>query len=164
MGKEYQAFRRALGKVPWLTSKGLDFARFPLDDVLKQAVKRDDQQLTGALGVLQAMHQAGRDEAGIFLLGLLAYSGDDWKRRAKIVQRLKGFDTQACLDFLVAELRRVKSSNTTRGYITAILEVMEDMPLELVQPALLDLVTDSRFSPRMRNRFTQILHRKSDWW
>lgn len=159
MVKEFDELRRMVGRVPWLTSKGLDLTKFPLDGVLKQAVRESEEEFRGALGVLQAMHHAGRQEAGIFLLGLPAHSGDDWNRRTKIVERLEGFDTKGCADYLFGELKRVKSNNTTRRYLTAVLKVLAGMPLEFVQCGLFSLITDSSFSPRMRDRFMEVLDR-----
>jgi len=65
------------------------------------------------------MNQAGREEAGVFLLGLLAASDDSWGRRLAIIEALRGVQTEACARLLFAELRQVKSSNTTRRYLDA---------------------------------------------
>ena len=46
----------------------------------------------GSLGVLELMHQYGRQEAGIYLLGLLVNWQDDaWKKRRLIVEALEDF-------------------------------------------------------------------------
>jgi hypothetical protein len=42
-----------------------------------------------SLGVMQ---HAGRIEAGIFLMGLLAGAQDDWEWRTAIAEALHGFD------------------------------------------------------------------------
>ena len=111
----------------------------------------------GALGLLQVMHGAGREEAGVFLLGLLAHSGDDSRRRAEIVQRLEGYDTPECAHFLFEELERVKSNTTTRGYLTAVLKVLSTMPRQLVQSRFLSLIADHRFTQKMRDRLIEAL-------
>lgn len=162
MGKEFDEFRRIVGRVPWLTSKGLDLTKFPIDSVLKQAVAGSEKEFCGALSILQTMHRAGRCEAGVFLLGLLAHSGDDWKRRTEIVEQLKGFNTPECAHFLFGELEKVKSNNTTRGYLVALLKVLGAMPRELVQSKFLSLIVDNCFSQRMRDRFVEALDRTGD--
>ena len=81
MKKEFNEPQRLVGGLPRLTAKGVDFDRFPMDGILKQAMTKSEDEFCDALGILQAMHQAGRREAGIFLVGLLAHSDDDWKTR-----------------------------------------------------------------------------------
>ena len=157
MGKELDEFRSVVGRVPWLTRKGLDLSKFPIDGVLKQAMAESGHDFLGALGVLEAMHRRGRLEAGVFLLGLLVSSGDNWGRRTEIVERLQGFNTPECAHFLFSELERVKSNNTTRRYLASVLKVLAAMPPELVQSKLLDLIADNRFSPRMRDKFVEAL-------
>ena len=107
------------------------------------------------------MHRAGRRDAGIFLLGLLAHSGDNWRVRTTIVERLEGFNTKGCADFLIGELRRVKGDNTTRRYLAAVLDVLAGMPLELIQSGLCALIADGVSSQRMRDRFMEVLVRGS---
>lgn len=157
MGEDFAAIRRQLGNVPWLTEKGLDFAKFPIDGVLRQVVQGSEEKVRAGLRVLQSMHQEGRVEAGIFLLGLLAFSGDDWNGRERIVRALERFEAAGCVRFLCDELRRVKSSNTTRRYLGAIVNVLAGMPLELIEQDLGELAADARFSPRMRDKFVHAL-------
>lgn len=157
MGEDFAAIRRQLGNVPWLTKNGLDLARFPIGGVLRQVVHGSEEEVRAGLRVLQAMQQRGRVEAGIFLLGLLSSSEDDWKRREGIVRALEGFEAAGCVRFLCAELRRVKSSNTTRRYLGAIVDVLAGMPLELIEKDLGEMADDARFSPRMRDKFVRAL-------
>jgi len=58
--------------------------------------------------------------------------------------------TQPCASLLLAELGRVKSTNSTRRYLDRILEVLSSFPAELVTEKLEALASDQRFSPRMR--------------
>ena len=119
--------KKLSGKFPWITKEGFfDPARFPIDGVLKQALSDDDQQFRTGLNLLGSMYVHGRQEAGVFLLGLLVTCDDDWERRIRIVEALKGIDTKPCADLLFGELRRVKSSNTTRRYLTAVIKVLAD--------------------------------------
>jgi len=43
---------------------------------------------------------------------------DDWEQRIAIVEAVTGITPQACVDLLFRELKRVRSSNTTRRYLT----------------------------------------------
>ena len=104
------------------------------------------------------MKSEGRKEAGVFLLGLLVTCGDHWEKRMAIVESLSGFDTKACADFLFSELKRVKSSNTTRRYLTTVIEVLARMPSKLVLDGFASLAEDRSFSPKMRDKFNAVVN------
>ncbi|HAF70617.1 MAG: hypothetical protein XD60_0755 [Acetothermia bacterium 64_32] len=132
----------------------IDLNALPLDGLLRQAMEGGERAWP-AVRLLQTMHRGGRTEAGVFLLGLLAASGEDWKRREKLVESLDGFHHPGCVHYLVGELRRVKGSNSTRGYLNAILRVLERMPAELVKDELFELANDPGLSRRMRQKAEQ---------
>ena len=146
------------GKFPWITKDGsLDLTRFPIDGVLKQALSNDDQEFRTGLNLLMSMSGYGRTEAGVFLMGLLVVSDDDWERRITIVEALQGINTKPCADLLFGELRRVKSSNTTRRYLAAIIKVLAAMPTELTEAGFESLAQDKSFSQKMRDKFQAVL-------
>jgi hypothetical protein len=146
------------GKFPWITKDGsLDLTRFPIDGVLKQALSNDDQEFRTGLNLLMSMSGYGRTEAGVFLMGLLVVSDDDWEKRIKIVEALQGINTKPCADLLFGELRRVKSSNTTRRYLAAIIKVLAAMPTELTEAGFESLAQDKSFSQKMRDKFQAVL-------
>jgi hypothetical protein len=154
--------KKLLGDVPWITKEGFfDPAQFPIDGVLKQALSGDDQQCRSGLNLLQSMYVHGRQEAGVFLLGLLVTCDDDWERRTRIVEALKGIDTKPCADLLFGELKRVKSSNTTRRYLASVIKALTLMPLELIEAGFESLAQDKSFSQKMRDKFKAVL-RKDD--
>ena len=149
------------GKFPWITKDGsLDLTQFPIDSVLKQALSDDDQQFRTGLNVLMSMSGYGRTEAGVFLLGLLVVSEDDWEKRIKIVEAMKGIKTKPCADLLFNELKRVKSSNTTRRYLTTVIGVLSLMPSELIKAGFESLIEDRTFSPKMRDKFQAVLDQR----
>ena len=118
-----------LGKVTWITNDGFfDPAKYPIDRVLTQALDADSAKLRSAVTLLRSMYDHGRREAGVYLLGLLVASDDNLERRAVIVEALRDVRTKPCADLLFAELRRVKSSNTTRRYLATVIEVLAAMP------------------------------------
>jgi hypothetical protein len=156
------------GRVPWITKEGyFDPSKLPIDGVLKQALSADDQKFREALRTLNMMQNHGRKEAGVQLLGLLATCDDRWERRISIVEALEGFNTKGCADFLFGELKRVKSSNTTRRYLGAVIKVLTRMPPELVEDGFESLAEDKSFSPKMRAKFRAVLEPPSwlddDW-
>jgi hypothetical protein len=161
--------RKLLGNVPWITKDGnLDLAKFPIDGTLKQALSGDVDEFRSGVNMLRTMHGYGRDEAGIFLLGLLVACNENLERRGLIVEALRGVNTKACADLLFGELRRVRSSNTTRRYLAAVIKVLASMPSELIQEGFTLLANDKSFSQRMRDKFKEVIgegrHFEEDWF
>jgi hypothetical protein len=103
------------------------------------------------------MYRHGRQEAGVFLLGLLVTCEDDWERRIRIVEALKGIDTKPCADLLFGELKRVKGSNTTRRYLASVIKVLASMPTDLIRAGFESLAQDKSFSQKMRDKFKAVL-------
>jgi hypothetical protein len=147
-----------LGKVPWITKGGdLDVGKFPIDGVLQQALDQNAGPFRSGLNMLRCMHSHGRQEAGVFLLGLLVACDDNLERRSLIVEALQGVNTKACADLLFGELRRVKSSNTTRRYLATVIRVLASMPSELIQDGFAALADDKSFSQKMRAKFRALV-------
>ena len=149
---------------PWLTAEGyVDPAKYPIEPYLAQAVSEDEEKSRKGIGMLRMMQQYGRVDAGIFLLGMFVNAPDDWGKRIRLVEALNGFRTEACARVLFGELKRVKSSNTTRIYLGAVIKALSRFPPELVQAGFEELADDQSFTYRMRDKFRmaldQVLHR-----
>lgn len=150
-------------KASWITKDGsLDLRQFPIDSVLKQALSENDEDFHTGCTLLGSMQSYGRIEAGVFLLGLLKYWQDDLARLTIVAEKLCYFHTAACADTLISELRRVRSSNTTRGYLNTILKSLSHFPMELVAAGLEALAEDSSFSYKMRRKFQDVLKGMED--
>ncbi len=161
LGDSSVDIKKQLGNVPWITKEGfLDPAQFPIDNVLKHALSDDDRVYRSGLRTLRLMFHQGRIEAGVFLLGLLVNCDDNWEKRIKIVEVMKGIDTKPCADLLFSELKRVKSSNTTRLYLGAVIRVLSDMPSELIEDGFQTLAEDGSFSPKMRDKYQAVLEKR----
>jgi hypothetical protein len=154
--------KKLLGNVPWITKSGdLDLTRFPIDNVLKQALSEDAQEFKTGLSVLSSMCGYGSTEAGVFLLGVLLNCDDNWEKRSSIVEAMRSIDTKPCADLLFNELKRVKSSNTTRRYLATVIKVLSTMPSELTEDGFEALAEDRSFSPKMRDKFRAALEKQS---
>ncbi len=161
--------KKLLGNATWISKDGdLDPAKFPIDGTLKQALSSDMGQFRSGLTMLGSMCAHGRDEAGIFLLGLWVASSEDLERRGLIAEALWGVKTKACADLLFAELKRVRSSNTTRRYLAAVIKVLASMPPNLVQDGFTSLANDTSFSYKMRAKFEEAIiesrHSEKEWY
>jgi len=152
------AFHNEINDAPWITKDGyFDVTKFPIDSILAQIQREDEESFLGALSILQSMQLHGRQEAGIFLMGFLANLSDDWEKRIEVVKAIKGFHALGCANLLFSEMKRVKSSNTTRRYLNAVLEALADMPLHLTKSGFEELTKDNSFSTRMKKKFEGIL-------
>ena len=92
---------------------------------------------------------------------------DNLDRRSLILEALQGVNTKACADLLFWELRRVRSSNTTRRYLATVIRVLASMPSELIQDGFSALADDKSFSQKMRAKFKSVIaesHRLEDEW
>jgi hypothetical protein len=147
----------AVWQVPWITKEGqFDPAEFPIDSILQQALSDDDPEFRTGLNMLRSMYGHGRTEAGVFLLGVLANCEDNWEKRIRIVEVITGMHTKLCADLLFGELKRVKSSNTTRRYLGAVIKFLSSMPSELIADGFETLADDRSFSPKMQDKFRAV--------
>jgi hypothetical protein len=141
-----------------ITADGfLDPRKLPLGPILTQALQEDEEQFRTGCTVLSSIAAHGGHEAGIFLLGLLAYYRRQPARLVKIVSVLSSFPTEATVDALVAELYRVESTNATRRYLTEVLDALTRLPWDLWESRLVDMAQDAHFSPKWRHKFAAAL-------
>lgn len=143
--------------VPWITADGyFDPGKFPMDPVVLQTLSSDDHEFRAGCRMLGGMLNFNRPEAGVHLLGLLTYYAGDLKRLEVLVEQLSQFHHKAAADALLAEFRRVKSSNTTRRYLSCVLRSLSYFPGRLVEAGLEELATDTSFSPKLRAKFREL--------
>ena len=147
---------------PWLTEQGLDLTRFPIDSVLRQALSPSAERFRTGCSLLKSMSYGGRVEAGVFLLGLLRQYPEDYARLTLIAEALASFPTVATVDALASELRRVKGSSSTRGYLRRILDTLEHFPAQLVDQQIQQLSSDPQVGTRFRQRLRSMTLRDID--
>jgi len=134
----------------------LDPAQFPIDTVLKQALSDNRQEFHSALSLLRSMYNYERKEAGVFLIGLLLNCGDNWEKRRAIATALYDVQTEACVNVLFGELKRVKNTNSTRRYLNEVIDLLSCMPPSLVLSGFEELLADKSLTPRMRAKFKTV--------
>ena len=106
--------------------------------------------------VLSTIASRGGREAGVFLLGLLAYFREQPERLGTIVSALSSVATPT-VEVLAGELFRVQSTAATRRYLNDVLRALPRLPRELWEPKLSDMARDTHFSPRWRRKFEDAL-------
>lgn len=142
----------AAASVPWLTERGIDYSLYPMDSVLKQALSSNEEDFRSSCSMLSSMCYAGRIEAGVFLLGLLRLYSDNFARLTLIAEALASYRTEATVDAFAAELRRVKGSSSTRGYLRCIIKTLGYFPAHLVEETIYELSSDPQVGARFRQR------------
>jgi hypothetical protein len=136
----------------------IDLATIPIERNLDEAMSGDDVRVRMALSVISAAAGAGRPMASVFLMGfLVSRPPGDWKGRTRVVEALRCVATAPCARLLFSELRHTRSDNTTRVYLSTLIEILRRFPEELVRPEFEGLAMDRSFSPRMRRKFSEIL-------
>jgi hypothetical protein len=128
-----------------------------IDPVAKLALSDDPETYNWALPLLRNMAEFEREEAAVFLIGLLMTCGDHWEKRIAIVELLHPVKTEACVDVLLGEVRRVKSTNKTRPYLQSVIGTLSGMPPRLVRPKLQALAEDASLTPWVRTRIEAAL-------
>ncbi len=83
-------------------------------------------------------------------------------RKEFVVKALAGVSTKGAADALFAELDRIESSNTTRGYIKVVLESLAELPERHTKEGFERLLNDDKWSYKMKRKFQAILD-GSDW-
>ena len=157
MSHEKQDVLRELN-APWITKDGyLDLTKFPIDSTLTQAVGDNTEDFRSACRMLDSMAFSGRTEAGVFLYGLLMFYRGNREKKKWVVEALRHVQTPQSATLLFDELERTESSNSTRGYINTVLKVLDGFPLELVEDGFERLLSDSRWSYKMKRKFRAIL-------
>lgn len=158
MGNQEHELRQSF---PWITEDGyLDVTKFPIDDVLKKTLSDELKDLHTGCVMCSSMVAAGREEAGIYLVGLLRYYASDLRRLEIIANHLGHFHHESAAQALLGEFRRIKSSNTTRIYLNRVLTSLSLMPSHLIVDGLEELANDKSFTPRMRAKFREVLEER----
>lgn len=149
-----------LESLPWITPEGyIDLTRFPIDGVLKEAIDPEFEQFRSACVLLGSMASYERQEAGLYLIGLLGYYASNLQRLEVIADQLTHFRHESSANALLAEIRRVRSSNTTRRYLTQVLRSLTLLPFDFVRSELEALGEDTSFSYKMRAKFRECCER-----
>lgn len=152
----------SIAEAPWLTEDGMDLSRFPIDSVLRQALSPNEEQFRTGCVLLTSMSHGGRVEAGVFLIGLLRQYSEDYPRLTMIAEALAAFPAVATVDALASELRRVKGSSATRGYLRRVIDTLEGFPAQIVEAQIEELSVDPEVGARFRQRLRSMALRYLD--
>lgn len=158
-------FEKMLKNMGLLTINGcFDPSKLLIDPLLKGIIeninKKNEEGMfeeeSSSLKTLNLMVNHGRVEAGIFLMGFLDYLNEnDIKNRQKVVEALSGFNNKACAKLLCRELERVNSVILNKGYSKVILDVLSNMPKNMVENAADDVISDRSLKTKIKKIFNE---------
>lgn len=142
---------------PWITEDGcFEPMAYPVDDILAKALSEEDEAFRMGCNLLQMRVHRDDRQALVILLGLFRWYADDLDRLKMLVDAVRYSRTEVVASLLVSELRRVESTNATRGYLNELLKALARFPDDLVTARFDELADDRHFSERWRSKFRRL--------
>ena len=148
---------------PWFTEQGIDFALYPIQDVLRQALYSNEREFKSGCSLLKSMCGTGRIDAGVVLLGLIFYHANDYTRLTLVVDSLESFKCPETVQAFASELRRVKGSSLTRSYLRRIIEALGRFPPELARETVEQLSSDPSVGAKFRQHLKELVGNNCEW-
>jgi len=140
----------------WPTDDGLDLKRLPLDAFIHQAVSEDAGQFASGCRLPGSLASRGRAEAGVSLLGLLAFYRDDLRRLERVAEAPESFPCPPSAEALLGELERLAWFNAIRRYLDTVLDTLMRFPATLVVDGSRALASDPLRAASARRRCRDI--------
>ncbi len=147
--------------------KRIDWKTQPVDQYTRQLESGIADERDKAISSLGALIALGNLEAFQALLRFLASlppatTLGEVHLKSRILRQLSTVRCkEAVVPYLMEELGRTKSNNTTRQWILEILQFLERCPRELIREPLEQMLADGRFSLKLKRR---VLNLMSDSW
>ncbi|WP_045212151.1 hypothetical protein [Desulfonatronovibrio magnus] len=141
----------------------IDFENMPVERYLQDLYSSSSAKREKAIGTLGALTMQRNKKAGEALVNLLNEQGPPKTlKQAKFkVEILRHFrsqeNNQELLEILLSDLENTVSNNTTRQWISAILDFLRLAPLEMIDDRLQSMVDRNVFSYRLKKRVMEIL-------
>jgi hypothetical protein len=142
--------------IPWLSSKGFDYTKYPLGNLAKDAVSPDDQTFSSAVRMITAIASHKRDDALILLYGLFEYYKNDIRRLETIAESLTAIENVQFVEFLFKQIQNIQ--NTTRIYLNTLIKKLRYFKPDLVLEGFEKLLENKDFSYRMKSKFKEIIN------
>ena len=145
--------------------RNIDWAKIPVDDHEAYLKNPDPGKKERAISSLSGLIAMGNKEAFRVLFKFFrdlpvpaTIEAVHFKKR--LLRLLDRPETREVLTpYLLNELYRTPSNNTTRQWISDILTFFEHVPVEQIRPRLEVMIQEGKFSYRLRKRIEEILER-----
>jgi len=141
----------------------IDWKTVPVDTYVAELSSPDKDKRLEATSSLGALANSGNEKA---LAQLIKYfkelpspsTLDEVHFKIAVFRHLKPVRNKSTIiPLLIDELYHLQSNNTTRQWISMILEYLQRCPLNKVGDPLEKLLREKKFSYRLRNRITNII-------
>jgi hypothetical protein len=143
--------------------RNIDWTTMPVEQYEAQLKDPALEKRRKAISSLGAMISLGNKEAFVALFKSLKglpppETIQDVHFKKEILRHLDRSETrEVLLPYLIDELYRISSNNTTRQWISDIFRFLEYSPIELVREPLEQMMKDKRFSYRLKQKMKNIL-------
>lgn len=144
--------------------RNVDFATLPIDRYSQQLKSSEPEQQRAAISSLGALAGQGNKAAFDELFRFLQELGppktiEDVHFRVRMLERLEVSQFMSALpQYLVEQLHKTPSNNTTRQWIWAVLRVLARCREEEVREPLTKMLRDKRFSYKLKRRIRETLY------
>jgi len=145
----------------------IDWKTQPVDQYtwrLERGIPEERDQAISSLGALIALENLEAFQALLRFLASLPPPTTlrEVHLKSRILRQLSTVKyKEAVVPYLMEELGRTKSDNTTRQWILEILQFLERCPLQVIKEPLEQMLADGRFSLKLKKRILNLL---SDSW
>jgi len=151
------------GKIEDFDVGKIDFKKLPVEPYLQDMHSSSRSRRVNAVNSLGALTSLGNEKALDVMLSFLKDLGppktlEQARHKVEILRHFHGLESNHdLLDILLSDLENTASNNSTRQWITAILERLNRAPLELIKDRLQSMVGRKVFSQRLKKRVMDII-------
>jgi hypothetical protein len=144
--------------------RNVDWETMPVDRYVKQLESRNKKEQKAGISSLDGMICLGNEEAFKALFKFLQQlpppkTLEDVYLKKEILEKLKNEGARhRLIPYLIDELYKTPSNNTTRQWISAIFKFLEHSPKDKIRDPLEKMLKDKRFSYRLKNKIKNILY------
>ncbi len=141
-----------------LDLRKIDFKNLPVEPYLQDLYSSSGSKRQEAVNSLGSLTNLGNEKAGDVLLDFLKKLGppetlEQARFKAETLRHFHGRESnQNLLELLFSDLENTVSNNSTRQWITAILDFLGRAPLKLIKNRLQSMVDRNIFSHRLKQR------------
>ncbi len=141
----------------------IDFKRLPVEPYLQDLYSSSGSRRQKAVDTIGALTTLGNEKARDVLLNFLKELGppqnlEQARFKAETLRHFQGQESNHdLLEVLLSDLENTVSNNSTRQWITAILDFLGRAPVDLIKDQLQSMVDRKVFSQRLKKRVVDII-------
>ncbi len=141
----------------------VDFKSLPVEPYLPDLYSSSRSKRDKGLNSIGGLTSLGNEKARNVLIKFLNDLGppqnvEQARFKVEILHYFRGLEKdQDLLDMLLSDLEHTVSNNSTRQWITAILDFLGRVPVELIEEQLKSMINRKVFSQRLKKRVMDII-------